>query len=123
MMKNIILLALIFTGFFIGTIKISAQNNTNKSAQVKELIVKKRAYNKEFGFGYRIQLYNGNEQRARSLYSKFRFHFPDVFSKLKFDSPDWKVQVGNYKTRLEADKAIRAFSEKFSAIIVIPMGK
>ncbi|MCI2228714.1 SPOR domain-containing protein [Polaribacter sp. MSW13] len=122
-MKKTILITLFLTGFFAGTVKISAQNNTNSSKKVKELIEKKRAYNKKFGFGYRIQLYNGPEQKARSLHSKFKVLFPDVYSKLKFDSPDWKVQVGNYKTRLEADKAIVNFSEKFSGIIVIPMGK
>ena len=120
-MRNTTLFALFIVLFFAGNISISAQDNSNK--KVKKLIAKKRAYNKQFGYGFRIQLYNGREQRARSLHGKFRVLYPNVYSKLKFDSPDWKVQVGNYKTRLEADKALITFSEKFSGIIVIPMGK
>ena len=120
-MKKTTLFTLFVALFFVGNFNLSAQNSDNE--KVKELIDKKRAYNKQFGFGFRIQLYNGREQKARSLHAKFRVLYPTIYSKLKFDSPDWKVQVGNYKTRLEADKAMIKFSEKFSGIIVIPMGK
>ena len=70
-----------------------------------------------------IQIYYGNETKARSLRSKFRVNFPGILSKLNYDKPDWKVFVGNYKTKLEADKAVINFSEKFSGLIVIPLGK
>ena len=40
--------------FFIGSLSISAQNQNNDNEKIKELISKKRAYNKRFGFGYRI---------------------------------------------------------------------
>jgi len=109
--------------FFMGSLEVAAQNQPNDNERIKELIAKKRDYNKRYGFGYRIQLYNGNERRAKSIRGRFRYLFPKVSSKLKYDSPEWKIQVGNYKTRLEADKAIMAFSKKFSGIIVVPMGK
>ncbi|QNM85489.1 SPOR domain-containing protein [Polaribacter pectinis] len=122
-MKNKRLLATLFISAFISIQGISAQNNTNSSKQVKELIAKKRAYNKEFGFGYRIQIYYGNETKAKSLRNKFRIEFPGTYNILEYDQPYWKVQVGNYKTKLEADKSLVIFKEKFSGIIVIPMGK
>lgn len=102
---------------------VSAQNATNSSPQIKRLIAKKRAFNKSYGHGYIIQIYYGNETRARSLRNKFRLEFPEVITKLDYDKPDWKVLVGNYKTKLEADKAVLNFSEKFSGLIVIPLGK
>ncbi len=100
-----------------------SQNKTNSSDEVKRLIAKKRAFNKKYGFGYRIQLYNGNEQKARKLRARFRVEFPDKATKLVYSAPEWKVQVGNYKTKLEADKDLIKFQEKFSGIIVVPMGK
>lgn len=120
-MKTFFLSSLLL--LFVGSLEISAQNQDNNNEQIKELIAKKRAYNKRFGFGFKVQLYNGNERRAKSIRNRFRYLFPDVSTKLKYDQPDWKIQVGNYKTRLEADKAIMIFSKKFSGIIVIPMGK
>lgn len=108
---------------FIGSLDASAQNQNNDNENIKELISKKRAYNKRFGFGYRIQLYNGTERLARSTKSRFEVEFPEVYSKLEYNEPEWKVQVGNYKTKLEADKDLMLFQKEFSGIIVIPMGK
>lgn len=122
-MKNNTFLLFLFLFFIFGSLNFSAQNKTNSSEQIKELISKKRSYNNTFGYGYRIQIYYGNETKARSLQSKFKITFPDVYTKLDYDKPDWKVLVGNYKTKLEADKAIINFSEKFDGLIVIPMGK
>lgn len=112
-----------FLLLFVGSLEISAQNQHNDNEQIKELIAKKRAYNERYGYGFRIQLYNGNEKRAKNIRARFRYLFPNVYTKLKYDAPEWKIQVGNYKTRLEADKAVMIFSQKFSGIIVIPMGK
>lgn len=109
--------------FLLMPTTVSAQNATNSSPQIKRLIAKKRAFNKSYGHGYIIQIYYGNETRARSLRNKFRLEFPEVITKLDYDKPDWKVLVGNYKTKLEADKAVLNFSEKFSGLIVIPLGK
>ncbi|WP_218598039.1 SPOR domain-containing protein [Polaribacter sp. NJDZ03] len=100
-----------------------SQNKTNESAEIKNIVSKKRSFNSTYGFGYRIQLYNGNEQKARQFMARFKVEFPGIFSKLVYYAPEWKVQVGNYKTKLEADKDLIKFQDKFSGIIVIPMGK
>jgi len=100
-----------------------SQNKTIESAAIKNIISKKRSFNSTYGFGYRIQLYNGNEQQARKSIARFKAEFPGNYSKLIYNAPEWKVQVGNYKTKLEADKDLIIYQEKFSGIIVIPMGK
>ncbi|PQJ77049.1 SPOR domain-containing protein [Polaribacter glomeratus] len=122
-MKNKFYLASFLFLFIAGSYSISAQNTTNSSTQVKNLMVKKRAFNSKFGYGFRVQIFYGDETKARSLQNKFRGNYPNVYTKLDYDQPYWKVQVGNYKTRLEADKAMVSFSEKFSGLIVIPLGK
>lgn len=105
------------------SISFYAQNETNSTQEIKSLIAKKRAFNKEYGFGYRIQLYNGAEQNARKIRARFKIEFPNNVTKLVYSAPEWKVQVGNYKTKLEADKDLLKFREEFSGIIVVPMGK
>jgi hypothetical protein len=122
MKSKLLTLPLIFI-LFTTSYSICSQNKTNSSKEIKSLILKKRFFNKEFGFGYRIQLYNGNEQEARKFRARFKVEYPNIYSKLAYNAPEWKVQVGNYKTKLEADKDLIKFQEKFSAIIVIPMGK
>jgi septal ring-binding cell division protein DamX len=106
-----------------GNRSISAQNNTNSSTQIKNLIAKKRAFNSKFGYGFRVQIFYGDETKARGIQNKFKVNFSNVYTKLDYEQPYWKVQVGNYRTRLEADKAMVSFSEKFSGLIIIPLGK
>ncbi|MGB0892447.1 MAG: SPOR domain-containing protein [Flavobacteriaceae bacterium] len=120
-MKNRLIIVAIFILSLTTSYNSLSQNVTNESENIKSIISKKRNYNKTHGFGYRIQLYNGNEQRARKIRATFKQMFPDNFSKLKYEEPEWKVQVGSYKTKLEADKDLIRFEKKFSGIIVIPM--
>lgn len=107
----------------LGTGTLNSQNKTNSSSEIKKLIAKKRAFNKEFGFGYTIQIFYGNETKARSIQNKFSVTFPDVKTKLNYNQPYWNVQVGNYKTKLEADRALMLFIENFSGLIVVPVVK
>lgn len=122
-MKNSLFFGTLFFVFLFGGSEISAQNNTNISPEIKKLIAKKRDFNKSYGYGHRIQIYYGNETKARSILNKFKLEFPEVYCNLKYEKPDWKVKVGNYKTKLEADRAITIFSEKFPNLIVVPLGK
>ena len=117
-------IAPLFLFFFIAISHSTySQKKTTKLEEIRNIISKKRNFNKEFGFGYSIQLYNGNEQQARQILTRFNVDFPDRFSKLVYNSPEWKVQVGNYKTKLEADKELIKFQKKITGIIVVPMGK
>ena len=47
------------------------------------------------GIGYRIQLYNGSEKRAKTIRAKFRIEFPSIETYLKYNAPEWKIQVGS----------------------------
>ncbi|WP_296634767.1 SPOR domain-containing protein [Polaribacter sp.] len=122
MRKNAFILFFILA-FSVSNIDLIAQNKTKSNDKVARLIAKKRAFNKEFGYGYCIQLYYGDEVDARNLKSEFELTFPKVSLKLNYEQPYWKVLTGNYKTKLEADKAMLLYSEKFSGLIVIPLGK
>lgn len=122
-MKNNFFLSAFFLLLVLGSSTLSAQNKTNSNPEIKRLIAKKRSFNKTYGYGYIIQIYYGNETKARSLRNKFKLEFPEVYTELGYDKPDWKVLVGKYKTKLEADKAVIRFSEKFAGLIVIPLGK
>lgn len=106
---------------FTGLLSISAQEKLTNNKEINSLIEKKRAYNKSSKKGFRIQLYNGLEKRAKSIQARFRIEYPNVRTKLAYDSPEWKIQVGYYRNRLEADRALNKFREKFASAIVVPL--
>ncbi len=105
--------------FFIGTSEITAQKKYTDSKHIKTLIQKKREYNKMFGSPYKIQLYNGSEQKAKQIKEDFERAYTWVSVKLTYEAPDWKVQVGDYQNRLEADIDLNKFRTKFNGAIII----
>ena len=46
---------------------------------------------------FTIQLYYGNFIEAEKVFEKFKENFPEWKSELSFETPNYKVQVGNYK--------------------------
>jgi len=100
-----------------------SQSKKSDITLIKELISKKKSFNKEFGYGFRIQLYNGIEAVAIKTMRKFKSDFPDIETHLEYKQPEWKTQVGFYKTKLEADRALLNFKRKYQSAIVIPLGK
>lgn len=100
-----------------------AQEQKTDSVLVSEFIAKKRAFNKEYGYGYRIQLYNGFEVKAKQTKYRFAIEFPTIKTYLTYRKPEWIVQVGYYNTKLEADRALLELVKKFPSCIVVPLGK
>ncbi len=119
-MKKHLLIKLLFS-FFVGCLTSKAQTNIIKGKKVSSLISKKREYNKVNGIGFRIQLYNGKESKAREIKSNFEREFPNTFIKLNYIAPEWKVEVGNYINKLDADRALNEFRKNFANAIIIPL--
>ena len=47
-----------------------------------------------------------SEQLANSIRDSISSRISILETHLKYNAPEWKIQVGNYKTTLEADKAM-----------------
>ncbi|WP_346880669.1 SPOR domain-containing protein [uncultured Algibacter sp.] len=70
---------------------------------------------------YKIQLYSGNRSGAQNAKAKFSNSFSDSQPSMQYETPNFKVWVGNYRTRLEADRALKRIKRKFpSAFIFKP---
>ena len=64
---------------------------------------------------YCVQLYSGNDKsKAQSLKYKFMKKFPEI-STVSYEriNPNWKVRVGKFRTKLEAEKLKSIISEEF----------
>ncbi len=108
----IILIALNSTTIFSQN---TGEIHIEESAKIKQVVAKKIAYNKALKpvKRYKIQLFYGSEQGAIKVRNEFNTVFEDFSAVLKFNSPDWKVLVGAFKTRLEADRALVDIKKEF----------
>jgi len=123
-MKKSIFIALIFCIFyFIPSYAQQAKGTVHieTSAKINEIVAKKKQYNKNLKTykGYKIQLFYGSEKDAYELKDKFSLDFPDIPTKISFSSPNWKVQAGMFKSRLEADNALVEIKKDFPGSTVV----
>ena len=90
-------------------------------AGVDELVAQKIAFNKEQNSypGYKIQIYYGSEKECYEIKDEFTALFPDIPTSIIFSTPQWKLQVGEYRTRLEADKSIQSIKKEYPSAIVL----
>ena len=130
MFKNLIfIVALLFISTLVAqttdTVIQEGIIQIDSSPEIEKLVAKKIKYNTtNIIEKYRIQLFYGSENGAIKIQSKFRTLFPNTATNLEFDSPNWKVKIGNYITRLKADKQLQKIILEFrDAIIIEPKKK
>jgi len=117
---------LFFSILFFSSFFVSAQNEQGvvkikSDKEISALLRKKVEYNKtkDTYKGYRIQLFYGSEKGANKEIDKFKSLYPEIPVNLLFSSPDWKVQAGNYHTKLDADKDLKDIKIDFPSAIVL----
>jgi mitochondrial fission protein ELM1 len=103
-------LLLFFICFISTTNEVVAQED---STSLDSLIHKKRAYNATKQAGYCVQIYNGNEKTALYKIEQFENIFPEIEIHRIYQVPEWKIQTGIYKTRLEADRVLNLIKKKY----------
>lgn len=71
--------------------------------------------------GYRVQIFSGSLQAAREVRAKARNAQSDWPVYLSSMPPNYRVTLGDFRTRWEAQQAQDAWMEEFPMSIVIPM--
>lgn len=91
------------------------------STKIDAVVSQKKQYNKNLESikGYRIQLFYGSEKAAYKIKDEFKALFPGITTKIIFSSPQWKVQVGNFITRLEADRTLTSIKKEYPGAIIL----
>ena len=71
--------------------------------------------------GYRIQLFSGSERNnANALKTKFLKLFPETPAYLIYQQPYFKLRVGDYRTKIEAQNIFYKLQDDFGQFIIIP---
>lgn len=112
---------LLFVVFLALLLSITNSYSQSENEKINDLIEQKKDFNKnnKSSIVYKIQLYNGNEKEAYKIRSNFNALFPEYETKIIYKSPEWKTQVGDFNTRLEADRVLNIIQEKFAGAIVL----
>ncbi|MFT3825036.1 MAG: SPOR domain-containing protein [Chitinophagaceae bacterium] len=115
-------------------LKMQAQTDTNSIVVHKDpridLLVKKHVEANEFNTresrryaqGFRILVINTNDRnKAMNAKSKIYQEMPDLKVYLTYQAPFYKLKVGNYKDREEAEQALPSIQRIFSSGVYVVM--
>jgi hypothetical protein len=102
------------------------QISISKDPKIDKLLEFQKEINRETDNDDRlkIQIFNGNLRNAEKVKSKFESKYIDIPVTIKFETPNYKVWVGNFRTSLEAERYLIEVKETFpNAFIFTPKKK
>lgn len=110
--KNILLVIVITVALNSYSYAQQGSVTINQDPRIDELIKIKKEID-DTSNRYRIQIYSGSRANAEKKKSEFRSKFSKYSSKLVYETPNYKIWVGNFRTRLEVDRAFKEVKKKF----------
>lgn len=73
--------------------------------------------------GFRIQLFsdsgNNSKTKAQAVYDEFLSKYPGMGVYLSFKSPNYKVRVGDFRTKLDAQRFLNEIEADYSNAFII----
>ena len=129
-MKNTSIKASIILTFLITTslAKLHAQNKniiSHQDPKVEQLLNEKRKSNTSLSINtrYKIQIFSGNSELAKKSLNEFKLENKNTEATIIFQTPNYKVWVGNYRARMEAERNLMEFQKKYKNILLIKPSK
>ena len=100
-----------------STYSFSQQGNVviNQDKHITVLLDLKKEMNKNETSSerYKIQVYSGNRSGAYGAQEEFSSSFVGFHPSMQYETPNFKIWVGNFRTRIEADRALKKIKGKF----------
>lgn len=114
---------LIFTLSFISFFSFSQNIEVDKDVKYDNLLQerKKAIVDSYVNDRIRIQIYNGELDACKKEIDNFKKKFADLDGAIEFYQPMYKVLIGNFKTRIEAERNLLLIKQNYpNAFIVKP---
>lgn len=118
-MKNKLLLLLIFIGGFCGA---QAQVFINEQVEITRAMEKYKqlSMNREYVDGWRIQIINTDDRRQmEAARSKFAIQYPYIKMTWEHVQPYYQVRVGAYHHKMDLESFLRELKDDFPRAIPV----
>ncbi|WP_396192300.1 SPOR domain-containing protein [Flavobacterium sp.] len=104
---------------------VNAQSVTvTQDDNFEQLLSEKRRINSSITINnrYKIQIFNGNSESSKKALIDFKREFKNYDATIIFSTPAYKVIVGNFKTRIEAERNLNLIRKKYpNSILIKPL--
>ncbi|MEY4334479.1 MAG: hypothetical protein RLZZ196_3223 [Bacteroidota bacterium] len=114
--------------FVIPSTIIKAQNikkTSNTDSNFELLLSEKRKLNNAIALNdrFKIQIFSGESDKAKKTIIQFKQENKDIDATIIFNTPNYKVWVGNFKTRMEAERNYAEIKKKYKNTLLIKPNK
>ena len=106
---KLVVMSVLFSGTVLaqeGTVSIQ------KSLEIDRVLALKKELNKAQRY-IKIQIYSGNRLGAETVLERFKTDFPRQVVEMKYETPNYKIWAGKFKTQLEADRGLQLVKKSF----------
>ena len=86
-----------------------------QDSNFEQLMNEKRKINSSLTINdrFKIQVFNGDSENSKKQLMAFKKEFTTLDCTIIFSTPLYKVWVGNFKTRIEAERTLLDIKKKF----------
>ena len=104
--------------------KLHAQDQNitvNQDTKFEQLLNEKRKINTSLTVNdsYKIQIFNGGSENAKKTLAEFKQEFKDIDATIVFNTPNYKVWIGSFKTRIEAERNLADVKDRYKNVLLI----
>ena len=122
MMIKQTLLILVFSGIFS---QLYCQNKPINYQYIDDLVEQKKQMvnNYEIKSFYTLQLFSGkreNAVEAKNEYDQKNFDYKSI---IEYETPNYKVWVGRFRTKFYADKAFEELKKNYPNALILKPGR
>ena len=118
----------ILISLLICTAKFYAQEGNltiSQDSKFEQMLNEKRKINSSITVNdrYKIQIYSGDSETSKKTLIEFRKENKDFDGTIVFNTPTYKVWIGNFKSRIEAERNLADFKKTYSNALLIKPNK
>lgn len=104
-----------------------AQNTVSvqQDDRFEQLLAEKKKINAAITVNdrYKVQIFYGESDKARKTLQDFKREFKNTDGTVIFESPTYKVWVGSYKSKIEAEKNLAEIKKKYPYALIVKPNK
>jgi hypothetical protein len=107
------------------TFSQEGKTSISQDPRFEELLNEKRKINASITLSdrFKIQIFTGDSESSKKALLEFRKNNKNIDGTIVFSTPIYKVWIGNYKTRIDAEKKLKELQKKYPNAFLIKPNK
>lgn len=126
MLRQVSFLAVLMSLIFTPSLCLSQSQLVSSELDSLDQLIKYKhelEANHELKSTYKLQLFSGSLEEANDIVEEFKSLNLKVDSKIVYQTPNYKVWVGNFRNRIQADRLFVLLKSKYPNTLIIRPGK